>query len=89
MSEGLDGPTPSARRRSAIFDDKKVPGDFDILQSGRRRLRVDDEFERNHIRKIGKVAKAITERVSKLREEAAALGTLYPRPSSRRSSIKI
>ena len=57
------------------FDDKKVPGDFDILQSGtRRRLRVDDEFERNHIRKIGKVAKAITERVSKLREEAAAFG---------------
>merc|ERR1711903_128295 len=57
------------------FDDKKVLGDFDILQSGtRRRLRVDDEFERNHIRKIGKVAKAITERVSKLREEAAAFG---------------
>ena len=57
------------------FDDKKVPGDFDILQSGtRRRLRVDDEFERNHIRKIGKVAKAITERVSKLREEAATFG---------------
>ena len=57
-----EGPSPSGAPGTLrdSFDDKKVPGDFDILTSGRRRLRVDDEFERNHIRKIGKVAKAIT-----------------------------
>ena len=72
------------------FDDKKVPGDFDILTSGRRRLRVDDEFERNHIRKIGKVAKAITERVSKLRGGRGVWGRSIRglRPGEVRSRFK-
>jgi len=45
---------------------------FDLAP--RHRLHVDDEFERLHLQKLGKVATSISERVKKLREESAALG---------------